>query len=187
MKPLRLVVDAFGPYAGRQVLDFAELRGRSFFLIHGPTGAGKTSILDAMCFALYGESTGSRSGKQLRSDHAEPSAATCVMFEFSLGQAVYRIERSPEYERPKKRGQGVVRQPPKATLWQIRLEECAVAIASERDVHQHAGAGADRVTSEISNVKSEISDFHLVSSRDGGLKDEPAAELHVLASGWESV
>jgi exonuclease SbcC len=58
MKPLRLEVHAFGPYAGRQVLDFGELAGRSFFLIHGQTGAGKTSILDAICFALYGQSSG---------------------------------------------------------------------------------------------------------------------------------
>src|SRR2546423_6882117 len=118
MKPLRLVVDAFGPYAGRQVLDFAELRGRSFFLIHGLTGAGKTSLLDAMCFALFGQSTGSRIGRQLRSDHAEPTAETRVLFDFSLGTSLYRIERSPEFERAKKRGQGGVRQPPRAALLQ---------------------------------------------------------------------
>ena len=58
MKPLKLTVRAFGPYPGEQVLDFAELKGRSFFLIHGPTGAGKTSILDAICFALYGQASG---------------------------------------------------------------------------------------------------------------------------------
>ena len=54
MRPIKLAVQAFGPYAAEQVFDFAALEGRSFFLIHGPTGAGKTSILDAICFALYG-------------------------------------------------------------------------------------------------------------------------------------
>ena len=60
MKPLKLTVRAFGPYATEQVFDFAHLNGRSFFLIHGPTGAGKTSILDAICFALYGAVPGAR-------------------------------------------------------------------------------------------------------------------------------
>ncbi len=58
MKPLRLTMKAFGPYAGEESLDFANLKGRNFFLIHGPTGAGKTSILDAICFALFGDSSG---------------------------------------------------------------------------------------------------------------------------------
>ena len=59
MRPIKLTVRAFGPYAGEQVFDFDALDGRSFFLIHGPTGAGKTSILDAICFALYGVASGS--------------------------------------------------------------------------------------------------------------------------------
>lgn len=119
MKPLRLILRAFGPFAGEQVLDFSDLRDRSFFLIHGATGAGKTSILDAMCFALYGESTGSRQGKQLRSDHADPMSATEVCFDFRLGTDVYRVHRSPEFERPKKKGQGMTSQPQAATLWKI--------------------------------------------------------------------
>ena len=58
MKPLRLTLEAFGPYAGCQDLNFADLKDQSFFLIHGPTGAGKTSILDGICYALYGETSG---------------------------------------------------------------------------------------------------------------------------------
>src|SRR5690349_5542201 len=117
MKPLRLQVNGFGPYAGEQVFDFDQLKGRSFFLIHGPTGAGKTSILDAICFALYGQSTGSRTGRQLRSDHADAAPATQVVFDIAIGRDQYRVFRSPEYERPKKKGQGTVIQPQKATLW----------------------------------------------------------------------
>src|SRR5436305_1999325 len=102
MQPLRLELHAFGPYAGRQVFDFSELAGRSFFLIHGPTGAGKTSILDGICFALYGQSsgqnagpgaTGGRTARQMRSDHAAPNTLTKVVFDFSLRGESYRVVR----------------------------------------------------------------------------------------------
>ncbi|MCL6638993.1 MAG: SMC family ATPase [Firmicutes bacterium] len=118
MKPLKLTMSAFGPYAGTQVLDFTELGGRSIFLIHGPTGSGKTTILDAMCFALYGDTSGAeRDGKQMRSDHSGPSAPTEITFDFAVGSEKYRIRRSPEQERPKKRGGGTTVMPPNATLW----------------------------------------------------------------------
>ncbi|HSD97954.1 MAG TPA: SMC family ATPase [Sulfuricaulis sp.] len=118
MKPLRLVMQAFGPYAARQEIDFRQLGGRSLFLIHGQTGAGKTSILDAICFALYGESSGAaREPRTLRSDHAPPDMPTEVSFDFSVGSERYRIKRVPEQERPKKKGAGVTREPPEATLW----------------------------------------------------------------------
>ena len=104
MKPQRLVMQAFGPYAARQEIDFRQLGGRSLFLIHGQTGAGKTSILDAICFALYGESSGAaREPRTLRSDHAPPDLPTEVNFDFSVGAERYRIKRMPEQERPKKK------------------------------------------------------------------------------------
>jgi exonuclease SbcC len=109
---------AFGPYAGIQVLDFAQLQSRTFFLIHGPTGSGKTTILDAMCFALYGDASGAeRDGKQMRSHHADISAATEIIFDFVLGNDAYRIRRCPEQERPKSRGEGVTTLRADATLW----------------------------------------------------------------------
>ncbi len=118
MKPLRIVMQAFGPYAARQEIDFRQLGGRSLFLIHGPTGAGKTSILDAICFALYGESSGAaREPRTLRSDHASPDLPTEVSFDFSVGVERYRITRLPEQERPKKKGTGTTREPPEATIW----------------------------------------------------------------------
>ena len=71
MKPCRLVMQAFGPYAGRQEIDFGELAGRSLFLIAGPTGAGKTTVLDAICCALYGSTSGGeRTPAEMRSQHA---------------------------------------------------------------------------------------------------------------------
>ncbi|WP_449240686.1 AAA family ATPase [Desulfoscipio gibsoniae] len=118
MRPLRLVMSAFGPYAGEQKLNFTELGDRSFFLIHGPTGAGKTTILDAMCFALYGDSSGAqRDGRQMRSDHAAADAVTEVTFDFAVGADVYRVKRRPEQERPKKHGTGTTAVRSDATLW----------------------------------------------------------------------
>jgi exonuclease SbcC len=111
-------MQAFGPYAARQEIDFRHLGGRSLFLIHGQTGAGKTSILDAICFALYGESSGSfREPRTLRSDHAPADVPTEVCFDFSVGAERYRIKRTPEQERPRKKGEGMTRVPPEATLW----------------------------------------------------------------------
>ena len=86
MRPISLTATAFGPFARKQTIDFAELGGRSFFLIEGPIGSGKTSILDAICFALYGVSSGDeREGSDLRSHHAPLDVLTTVTFEFELG------------------------------------------------------------------------------------------------------
>ena len=126
MRPLRVVMQAFGPYAGEQTLDFAELRGASFFLITGPTGSGKTTVLDAMSFALYGvtsggpENEGGRSGAAMRSDHADPELLTRVAFDFALGAERFRIVREPEQERPKLKGDGVTKHNQTATLWRLR-------------------------------------------------------------------
>lgn len=118
MKPIKLTMSAFGPYAGSQVLDFSNLGERNFFLIHGPTGSGKTTILDAICYALYGDTSGAqRDGKQMRSDHAEPLTITEVTYDFSIGRNIYRIKRCPEQERPKKRGEGTTIMRADATIW----------------------------------------------------------------------
>jgi exonuclease SbcC len=118
MKPLRLALCAFGPYADEQVVDFRQLGERCLFLIHGPTGAGKTTLLDAMCFALYGETSGGeRDARQMRSDFADPGTPTAATFDFALGGEVYRVTRSPQQERPRRRGTGTVAVAPQATLW----------------------------------------------------------------------
>jgi len=123
MKPLTLSMQAFGPYAGVQTLDFNDLGDRQFFLIHGPTGAGKTTILDAMCFALYGTSSGAeRDGGAMRSDHADPATPTEVTFDFTVGPRYFRVQRRPKQDRPKKRGGGDTTDEPQAALWQWTVE-----------------------------------------------------------------
>lgn len=118
MRPLRLEMVAFGPYAGTQELDFGDLGDKRFFLIHGPTGAGKTSILDAITYALYGDTSGEeRSGEQMRSDFADPLLPTSVTFDFSVGAERYRVWRRPRQMRPKQRGEGTTAVLPDAALW----------------------------------------------------------------------
>ena len=119
MRPITLTVSAFGPYGDEQVLDFRQLGQRNFFLICGPTGAGKTSILDAICYALYGETSGAERGdtRKIRSDAGAPHIATRVVFDFALGDACYRVERSPEQQQARRRGTGTTTVRPRATLW----------------------------------------------------------------------
>ncbi len=120
MKPLRLTMQAFGPYADLQTLDFRELGERQLFLIQGPTGAGKTAVLDAICYALYDDTSGAeRDARQMRSDHADPATVTEVTLDFTLGTDVYRVMRSPEQKRAKLRGTGTTVQPVRGILWKL--------------------------------------------------------------------
>ena len=96
MRPERLRLSAFGPYAGQEDLDFSALGNHTLFLICGPTGAGKSTILDAMCYALYGKTSGAvRSGEDLRSNYVGYDRKTYVEFDFAIGDRHYRIYRSP--------------------------------------------------------------------------------------------
>ena len=119
MRPLRLVAQAFGPYRGQETVDFSELGANRVFLIHGDTGAGKTTILDAMVFALYGETSGGeRRGDQMRSDSAPDTLATEVVFDFALGGRSYRIRRRPAQQLAGSRGGGgLVSKQAEVALW----------------------------------------------------------------------
>ncbi|GLH68155.1 AAA family ATPase [Geothrix edaphica] len=132
MKPLRLSLDAFGPYAGLQELDFADLGDQSFFLIHGPTGAGKTSLLDGISYALYGQTSGGqRETRDLRSHFAAADTPTRVTFDFALGGKTYRVERTPEQQVPKQRGGGTKKQLYAAHLWEL-VDGAEVPLATEK-------------------------------------------------------
>ena len=107
MRPLRLNISAFGPYADSQIFDFRLLGDRNLFLITGDIGAGKTTIFDAICCALYGETSGGeRTVEEMRSHHALPETRTEITLEFSIQGAVYRAWFSPKQAIPKKRGEG---------------------------------------------------------------------------------
>lgn len=120
MIPVYLEMNAFGPYASKQIIDFRLLGNRKLFLIYGPTGAGKTTILDAICFALYGDTSGNtRSGSHMRSEYAPPEETTYVYFSFDIGTKHYRVERMPEQSIAKKRGNGMKRAASSATLYEV--------------------------------------------------------------------
>ncbi|MDI6908408.1 SMC family ATPase [Nocardioides sp.] len=117
MRIHQLEVTAFGPFADTVSVDFDELSGAGLFLLSGPTGAGKTSVLDAVCFALYGDVPGDRStAKRLRSDQAGPGVRPQVTLEATLSGRRFRIVRSPSWERPKKRGSGLTTEQASVTI-----------------------------------------------------------------------
>lgn len=110
MKPIKLIISAFGPYADKMPeIDFESFGDKGLFLISGDTGAGKTTIFDAICFSLYGETSGRyRGSKNLRSEYAGPTTESFVDFYFSHQGKNYHVYRRPSYDRPKQRGEGVI-------------------------------------------------------------------------------
>ncbi len=109
MRPLKLILSGFGPYSGRETIDFSVLGERGLYLICGDTGSGKTTIFDAITYALYGEASGSyREPAMFRSQYADPETETFVELTFLSGGKQYLVKRSPEYEKPKKKGKGTV-------------------------------------------------------------------------------
>ena len=123
MRPLELVMNAFGPYAGEETIDFTRLGDNRFFLITGPTGSGKTTILDAITFALYGTASGDlRDNRSLRSDYATPDRKTEVRFTFRNQDRTYEVTRTPEQVLNKQRGEGTRTVPAGASLVEILPE-----------------------------------------------------------------
>ncbi|MEV5905733.1 SMC family ATPase, partial [Streptomyces sp. NPDC052127] len=140
MRLHRLELTAFGPFGGPQSVDFDELSAAGIFLLHGPTGAGKTSVLDAVCYALYGSVPGARQSAQgltLRSDHAAPGTRTEVTLELTVAGRRLQVTRQPPWERPKKRGTGTTVE--KAQSWLRAYDTVAGAWKDLSRSHQEIG------------------------------------------------
>ena len=143
MRPLRLKMQAFGPYIDECEIDFTEFGDRGLYLITGNTGAGKTTIFDAMTFALYGELSGQdREGKMMRSKYADPSSETYVEFEFECRGKIYRVRRSPAYTRAKKKGEGMT-------------ESAAAALLTLPDGHTTNRDVNDLIKNEIIQLSAD--------------------------------
>ncbi len=137
MKPLKLIMSAFGPFAQKTEIDFEALGTDGIFLITGDTGAGKTTIFDAISFALYGEASGGRarrSAKNFRSDYVGLKGDTYVTLQFEQRGRHYEVMRAPEYERLAKRGDGVTKSTAQAYLLDLEGDYLA---KNPRDVDKH--------------------------------------------------
>ena len=142
MRLHQLTLRAVGPYAGEFSVDFDRLGSSGLFLLEGPTGSGKSSIIDAVVFALYGKAAGAdASDDRMHSDFAEPTVEPFVELDFSTSAGLFRVRRTPKYERPKQRGTGTTTQNATARLWRLtspdadpaeplttRIEETAAAL-----------------------------------------------------------
>ena len=134
MRLHRLTMTAFGPFAGTEQVDFDALSASGLFLLHGPTGAGKTSVLDAVCYALYGQVPGARSTARprLRSDHAPADREPRVQLELTVAGRRLEVTRTPEWSRPKKRGAGTT-SAPAATRVRERVDGEWLPVTSRMD------------------------------------------------------
>lgn len=172
MKPLQLTMRAFGAYADEQTIDFTLLGDKNFFLIHGPTGSGKTTILDAISFALYGSASGDlRESKSLRSDYAPAEQKTEVEFTFSSGEQIYQVLRAPEQELKKQRGEGTRKVPAAAALFKLLADGSKEPLAAKSDevtkkVTELIGFKAEQFRQIVLLPQGEFRRFLIAESKD---------------------
>ena len=165
MNPLRLILQAYGPYAQREVIDFRLLGDHRLFNIGGPTGSGKTSIMDGFCYGLLDQASGKeRTSGNMRSDFADPDLRTEVILDFQIGAKFYRVQRSPEQPRPKKRGEGFTKEGPQATLWD------RTGLLDDDEEGNVLATGASKVTVQVKQLI-------------GGLSLDQLRQICILAQG----
>lgn len=157
MKPIRLTISAFGPYAKKTELDFTRLGGQGLYLITGVTGAGKTTIFDAIAYALYGEASGdARRADMFRSKYADKETPTYVELVFEYSGKQYTIRRNPGYLRPKKRGEGFTEQ----------KEEAVLTFPDERQPVTQSRAVTKAVTELIGLDRKQFGQIAMIAQGD---------------------
>ena len=178
MKPLQLSMKAFGAFAEECRIDFTPFDKSGIYLITGETGAGKTTIFDAICYALYGTASGDvRDPKQFRSQYADPKQITCVELRFSCGNKQYLVNRTPPYLRAALRGSGMVEQKAEAELWEILPDKtaekkeilCSGAQAVTDKVVELTGMDGKQFRQIVMIAQGEFRKFLLSSSVEKGM------------------
>ena len=152
-----LTIQAIGPFKDAFTIDFARLAEGGLFLLEGPTGAGKSTIIDAIVFALYGKvASAGASEDRLRSTHVRAEVESYVDLVLEVPAGVYRVRRSPAYDRPKQRGTGTTRQQTKVNLWQLSAADAEALDTSEDPGSQAPGhllsSRADEVGDAITRI-----------------------------------
>ncbi len=142
MRPLRLQIEAFGSYAGTEQVDFEALGQLGLFLVTGPTGSGKTTIFDALVFALYGTVPGSRRAEEVHSHHAAPGTTPRAVLELEADGTRWKIERTAKHERPVRRGDGTTTEQPTAAMWRWQGGDWVAIASGQREV---TAAVVDRI------------------------------------------
>ena len=174
MRILRLTMDAVGPFPGHEVIDFEAFSDAGRFLLSGPTGAGKSTIIDAIVFALYGKVSGGRdsSDSRIRSRYANEQAKTEVELIFSTSSGNYKVRRQPTYERVKKNGKGVTKQNAKAWLFKLdeQLREVSEPLTKTSDVGTEitriVGLNREQFTQTVVLPQGKFAQFLRSTSKD---------------------
>lgn len=167
MRPLNLTMSAFGPYAGVQELDMTQLGAEGLYLVTGDTGAGKTTIFDAICYALYDEPSGTgRDARMMRSTYADVDTDTYVELTFEHIGKTYRVKRNPSYERRKKKGEGTTLQEAAVELY--LPDDSVVANRTKANSYLQELMGVDREQfSQISMLaQGEFKELLVAESSD---------------------
>lgn len=172
MRLHRLEIQAFGPFAGKEVIDFDALAAQGLFLLNGPTGAGKTSVLDAIAYALYGQIPGARQNaiKSLRSHHAAIDLGPEVLCEFSVGGRRLEVRRSPEWMRPAKRGGGTTKEQASTQLRELK-DGVWMALSQRNDeaaaqIQQLLGMNMAQFTKVILLAQGDFAAFLRANAKD---------------------
>lgn len=174
MRILRLTMDAVGPFPGHEVIDFEAFSDAGRFLLSGPTGAGKSTIIDAIVFALYGKVSGGRdsSDSRIRSRYASEQAKTEVELIFSTSSGNYKVRRQPAYERVKKNGKGVTKQNAKAWLFKLdeQLREVSEPLTKTSDIGTEitriVGLSREQFTQTVVLPQGKFAQFLRSTSKD---------------------